>query len=198
MVSACTNLVLVQFDSKLLPPINKYTQPNQLKCVLFGARYSGFYIADNSGQTILHKAARSGNIQLIYYCIRTIGSDLLSLGDIKKRIALYSAVENNQLNAARALLKLGSPVNVLRGKGYIPTSTPLWYAAQIAHNVAMCEILLRYDGVAFPEVKGFRGKQILEQAQANIRWRKNVYMTILYHFAPLPVVTNAIITDFLR
>lgn len=198
MVTTCTNLVLVQFDSQSLPVIDKYTQPNQLKCALFGVRYSGFYIADSSGQTILHKAARSGNIKLLYYCIRKAGPDLLSLGDSKQRIALYSAVENNQLDAARALLKLGSPVNVLRGKGLTPISTPLWYAAQIAHNIAMCEILLRYDAVAFPEVRGTCGKVILEKAQANIQRRKNIYMLILYHFAPLPQVINTIVTDFLR
>lgn len=169
-------------------------------------QYCVLSLGDESGNTPLHNAAKSGNILLSRDIVQLGGKSLLALGNPDGQIPLYAAVEGNQDETVEALIALGSPVNVLPlsedtlpSGERIPAATPLWYAAQITRNIGMCEILLRHGGIAFPKLDE-EGREILKRAanQPN-RWEEYVaYRSwALQAYVPVPKVLIQMMVDYL-
>lgn len=157
------------------------------------------------GYTTLAVAAMRGNIRLIEHVVRTGGKELLELGDDFGATPLFVAIEENQTQAAKKLILLGSNVNMAtnldcpkRKEQHVPPgATPLWAAAERAKSIALVKLLLRNGAVAEPALTA-AGTAILARAEIEMEKEKKELLAMIdahtEHKIPLPIVS--IITDY--
>lgn len=94
---------------------------------------------DRHGQSVLHYAINSGNIEMVEFLINTFNKDLhVNLSDGCGFTPLHMASANGDLEMVRWLLRKGASVNSLGGR---LRQTPLHVATR-ANHVAVMKLLI--------------------------------------------------------
>lgn len=86
---------------------------------------------DRHGQSVLHYAVNSGNIDMVEYLMATLGKDLsINQNDACCFSPLHMASANGDIEMVRWLLRRGANVNVMGGR---QRQSALHIAARAAH-----------------------------------------------------------------